>query len=426
MVQKTFQDMLNRLVQERSVGVLENRAVCKALLGDYAKGKFKREIRLFLQCLSAGCHRKLLADSASAETRRVLAQSLQDQYGAEKQIAEETITALAQCLAEPQNEENRRIEALRRRAAEGHSLAQYELGSALYALKRYQEAADWFEKSARQSIAPRERPGTAPVPGQPERSAFMRGGFVRINGGIFTMGSPETEPGRSSDEMPHTVSVKGFFMAKCAVTQQEYTAVMGTNPSAFKGGDLPVEQVSWFDAVSYCNARSALDKLTPAYRIRGDQADWDLSAEGYRLPTEAEWEYACRAGTAEAFHTGGAISFKEANYDGRLSYNGGPKGICRGRTTAVGSFPPNRWGLYDMHGNVGEWCWDWYWAYDPRSRHSAGALWGTNRVIRGGSWKSEGLFLRSAYRDSGLPSQRTDCVGFRIVCTSILCMLNFS
>ena len=120
--------------------------------------------------------------------------------------------------------------------------------------------------------------------------------FVLIKGGSFQMGSPDSEPWRSVDETQHTVTVSDFYMSKYELTQKEYEEITGNNPSNFTGDDLPVENVSWLDAAAYCNALSERDGLTPVYTIDGQNVSWDRSANGYRLPTEAEWEYACRAG----------------------------------------------------------------------------------------------------------------------------------
>jgi formylglycine-generating enzyme required for sulfatase activity len=244
--------------------------------------------------------------------------------------------------------------------------------------------------------------------------------FVRIKGGTFMMGSPIDEPERYDNEVQHQVTVSAFYMGKYEVTQKEYQEVMGTNPSDFKGDNLPVENVSWYDAVEYCNKRSQKEGLTLAYTINKDQTDpnnksedddikWTVTlnknANGYRLPTEAEWEYACRAGTTTPFSTGNNITTDQANYGGVFPYNNNAKGIYREETTPVGSFVPNPWGLYDMHGNVWEWCWDWYGDYSSGSQTDpVGAVTGTFRVLRGGSWIFDGKGLRSAHRSYNFPS----------------------
>jgi formylglycine-generating enzyme required for sulfatase activity len=243
------------------------------------------------------------------------------------------------------------------------------------------------------------------------------GDMVRIQGGTFTMGSPSSERERYDNEGPqHRVTLSSFYMGKYEVTQKEWQALMGTNPSYFKGDNLPVEYVSWYDAVNYCNARSKKEGLTPAYTVSGTNVTWNRKANGYRLPTEAEWEYACRAGTTGPFNTGNNITTSQANYDGNYPYNGNAKGQYRGKTTAVGSFPPNAWGLYDMHGNVWEWCWDWYGSYSSGARTDpTGASSGSYRVYRGGCWCTYGLLLRSAYRSYYNPDDRGSILGFRLV-----------
>jgi formylglycine-generating enzyme required for sulfatase activity len=270
------------------------------------------------------------------------------------------------------------------------------------------------------------RPGVTPAP------APASSGFVRIPGGTFTMGSPASEPGRDDDEVQHRVTVGSFSMGKYEVTQKEWREVMGSNPSDFKGDNLPVENVSWYDAIEYCNRRSQREGLTPAYTIDKTRVDpnnrseyddvkwivtWNKNANGYRLPTEAEWEYACRAGTSTPFSTGNNITTSQANYDGDYPYNGNAEGVYRGETWAVGSGAANAWGLYDMHGNVWEWCWDWYGAYAGAQTDPAGAMSGTYRVQRGGSCISPGEGVRSAVRTGNVPVTR-GVLGFRLVCNA--------
>lgn len=251
--------------------------------------------------------------------------------------------------------------------------------------------------------------------------------FVLIHGGAFDMGSPDDEPWRSDDETQHTVTVSDFYMSAYEVTQQEYASVMGENPSNFSGDTLPVENISWLDAVAYCNARSEQEGLTPVYTIDGDSVSWDRSANGYRLPTEAEWEYACRAGTITPFNTETSISAEESNYWGDYPYmiednyfNQGNletrPGVYRQTTVEVSSFAPNAWGLYNMHGNVGEWVWDYYGAYTTEAQTDpTGPETGTRRVYRGGGWNDFAKNLRSAYR-AALPQENSNYnIGLRLV-----------
>jgi formylglycine-generating enzyme required for sulfatase activity len=240
--------------------------------------------------------------------------------------------------------------------------------------------------------------------------------FVRINGGTFTMGSPAGEVNRHDGEVQHRVTVSAFYMGKYEVTQREWTAVMGSNPSHWKGDNLPVENVSWYDAIDYCNRRSQREGLTPAYTRNGDNVTWNRNANGYRLPTEAEWEYACRAGASGPFNTGNNITTSQANYNGNYPYNGNAKGQYRERTWDAGSGAANAWGLYDMHGNLWEWCWDRYGAYASGAQTDpAGAASGSYRVLRGGGWDSSAGRLRSAYRNDSAPSNRGSGAGFRLV-----------
>jgi len=241
--------------------------------------------------------------------------------------------------------------------------------------------------------------------------------FIRINGGTFTMGSPANEPERDKNEGPqHHVTVSSFYMGKYEVTQKEYQEIMETNPSNFRGDNLPVERVSWYDAIEYCNKRSVKEGLTPVYTRDGIHVTWNRNANGYRLPTEAEWEYACRAGTTTPFSTGNNITTSQANYNGNFPYNSNAKGEYWRKTTLVGSFEPNAWGLYDMHGNVFEWCWDRYgnYASEPQT-DPVGEAAGDYRVRRGGSWYNDASCMRSAYRDYSIPLSRNYFIGFRLV-----------
>jgi uncharacterized repeat protein (TIGR02543 family) len=248
--------------------------------------------------------------------------------------------------------------------------------------------------------------------------------MIAVPGGAFTMGSPESEVDRNSNEGPqHQVTVSSFYMGKHEVTQKEYYDTMGSWPDTAPsdtlglGDSYPMYNVTWYDAIEYCNRRSGDEGLTPAYTVSGETVTWDKSASGYRLPTEAEWEYACRAGTTTTFSTGDTITTDQVNFDGTFQYNMNPAGVNRGKTTEAGSFAPNDWGLYDMHGNVYEWCWDWYASsYDSGPLTDPdGAVSSNYRVRRGGSWINTGRYLRSAYRSYIYYSDRSNLVGFRLV-----------
>jgi len=195
--------------------------------------------------------------------------------------------------------------------------------------------------------------------------------FALISGGTFQMGSPDSEPERSSDETRHSVTVGSFYMAKTEVSQQEYRAVMGNNPSETKGDNLPVTNITWYDAVQYCNRLSEAEGLTPCYTISGTTVTWDKSANGYRLPTEAEWEYAARANTTTPFSFGDYVHNSDANCYNAYGYNNDASGNWVNgsdsylrKTVAVDQYAANGYGLYNMHGNAAEWVWDWYDEYD--------------------------------------------------------------
>lgn len=261
----------------------------------------------------------------------------------------------------------------------------------------------------------------------PEDAVAIPDNFVLIEGGTFEMGSPGTEAWRSEDETQHTVTVSDFYISPYEVTQREYQAVMGSNPSHFSGDNLPVENISWLDAVAFCNALSEQEGRTPVYTVDGTTVSWDQSADGYRLPTEAEWEYACRAGTTTPFNTETSISAEESNYWGHYPYMIEDNyfhqedletrpGQYRQTTVEVSSFSPNAYGLYNMHGNVGEWVWDYYGAYSTEAQTDpTGPESGTRRVYRGGGWNDFAKNLRSAYR-AALPQENSNYnIGLRLV-----------
>jgi formylglycine-generating enzyme required for sulfatase activity len=228
--------------------------------------------------------------------------------------------------------------------------------------------------------------------------------MVSIPGGNFQMGSPTTEKGHENDESPqHQVNVPAFFMGRYAVTQAQYEKMMGKNPSEFKGVKRPVENVSWNDAQAFCKKLS------------------EKTGRTYRLPSEAEWEYACRAGTTTPFHFGETITSKLANYDGTGIYQFEPKGEYRKQTVDVDSFLPNAFGLFNMHGNVWEWCEDIY-HENYEDAPTNGSAWnvggkGNVRLLRGGSSVNSPRYCRSASRLSRDAGLRYNDYGFRVVCT---------
>jgi eukaryotic-like serine/threonine-protein kinase len=232
--------------------------------------------------------------------------------------------------------------------------------------------------------------------------------MVAIPAGEFVMGSPSDELERGDSEGPqHTVTVPAFFMGRFAVTQAQYQRLMGENPSYFteNGASRPVERVSWRDATAFC------EKLS------------QQAGRAYRLPSEAEWEYACRAGTTTPFYFGPTITTNLANYDGNYTYGNGAKGVYREQTTEVGSFPPNAFGLYDMHGNVSEWCAD-HMHKNYEGAPTNGTAWLSDDeaafwLLRGGSWINLPRFCRSAFRISNLPLLRSNRVGFRVVVSDV-------
>jgi len=247
--------------------------------------------------------------------------------------------------------------------------------------------------------------------------------MIAIAAGTFMMGSPEDELKRNSSEAPqHEVNVAAFFLGKYPITQAQWRAVaalpqinrqLEPDPSTFKGDKLPIEQVSWHDAVEFCDRLSS------------------HTGRDYRLPTEAEWEYACRAGTTTPFHFGETITTDLANYDGTDdpdgkwsgTYGQGPKGECRKETTPVDHFAiANAFGVCDMHGNVWEWCQD-HWHDSYEGAPTDGSAWLSEnendyRVIRGGSWLTNPRNCRSACRYYNTPDNRDLNLGFRVVCSA--------
>jgi formylglycine-generating enzyme required for sulfatase activity len=271
----------------------------------------------------------------------------------------------------------------------------------------------FFRRISGQEIAPwKGEIATLPVAPELDLGGGVKMKLVRAEPGKFQMGSPPDEATRRADEARHEVEItRPYCLGVYTVTQAQYRQVMGMRPSYFsaKGDgrdkvsgldtdDFPVESVSWDEAMDFCRIVS----LLPAVRDKGWVVD---------LPTEAEWEYACRAGTQTAFHYGDSVSSRQANFNGENPYGGADKGPNLQRTTRVGSYEANAWGLYDMHGNVLQWCKDWY-DKDYRNQDKKDT---PQRVGRGGAWLFGAPGCRAAARQSVDPATRASGIGFRVV-----------
>ncbi len=264
------------------------------------------------------------------------------------------------------------------------------------------------------------KPGTSPLPGEnfkidyggvlPENTAIQ---MIWVEPGAFIMGSPLNEFQRDTDEFQHQVTLtEGFWLGETEVTQKQWEALMGENPSTFNeiGDAAPVEKVSWEDAMNFCEILSQQEQ--DAGRLPDEYE--------YSLPLESQWEYACRAKTTTVFYFGDSLNSTQANFHGEFPYGGAPAGPWIGQTVEVRSYDPNAWGFYDMHGNVREWCYDWYGDYstepvtDPTGPDS-----GSLKISRGGSWNYVARNCRSAMRDWDNPTFKDSVVGFRLALRKI-------
>jgi sulfatase modifying factor 1 len=269
--------------------------------------------------------------------------------------------------------------------------------------EKYLPAAGWFFILALLGCE-REAPKTKPTPTNAATAtvATAETQMVRMPAGTFTMGDRN-----EVDAPPHSVAVSAFLMDKCPVTQRQYERLMGDNPSRWKGDNNPVEQVRWSDAVRFCNKRSEAEGLQPCY----DLTKWscNFQANGYRLPTEAEWEYACRAGTTTAYFFG--------DDDAKLGDYAWFDKNAGGRTRPVAQKLPNPWGLLDICGNVWEWCNDFYqvdYYKESPQADPKGPDHGQTKVVRGGAWRFSSENCRSGYRYNENPGYADVCFGYDI------------
>lgn len=244
--------------------------------------------------------------------------------------------------------------------------------------------------------------GTKPIGPRWTNSIGMQ--FAWVSPGLFVMGSPPDEADRLDDEMQHPVTItQGFYLGVQPVTQGQWQAILGKNPSRFQGVDRPVECVSWEDCQQFCQALRQADGLLTGL------------PSPYRLPTEAEWEYACRGGTSSPYFFGSKLDLSQAKFHTPFNLSGGVQNQPRQETTPVGQFPGNTWGLEDLHGNVYEWCGDYYGALGVEAvQDPMGPSAGNTRILRGGSWHSLPSRCRSSCRGWGAPAYRGSDVGFRV------------
>ena len=319
-------------------------------------------------------------------------------------------------------------------AEQGNEEAQLALGNIYYTgtgvKQDYQKARKWYEKAAEQGNT--DAQNTLDFMNEEEKntkdkdieqavqetkdrviiekteSKELEKDFVFVDGGTFNMGSFNG----NIDERPvHKVTLNSFYMCNHEVTQEEWETVMGNNPSYFKGESRPVETVSWIDVINYCNNRSLLEGRNPCYSFDNEIYVCDFTANGYRLPTEAEWEYAAKGGQKSQDKS----LTKNNNLNNFAWYNNNSEGF----THKVMQKQSNELGLYDMSGNVYEWCWDWYDNYDYKDQENpTGANTGKSRVVRGGSWNYSEEYCYTNIRDYETPNLKYNYIGFRVVCSN--------
>ncbi|MCL2720586.1 MAG: formylglycine-generating enzyme family protein [Treponema sp.] len=414
-MQKTFISLLTEFVEDNGGKILENPDRFKSLFLDFTQNQYKAEIQIFCQFLASPQAQEIKqSDDVDELFLKGVADRFNKTYLIEKNICEQITFAYAQFLglvgkkgfeAGLKGETAKAKEKKVKQPAEDKHALKFSKKNkkiiliAVAIIAVISLSIFGINKS---------------IETQQQRVAA---GLVFIQGGTFMMGSPVNESGHNSYEIQRQVTISSFNMGRFPVTQREYHEVMGVNLSYFIGDDLPVETVTWFDAIEYCIRRSQREGLTPAYTmtdrvpatgnpITSATVTWNRNANGYRLPTEAEWEYACRAGTTTAYNTGVNINDSRGWFQGNSN----------NRTHPVGQRRANAWGLFDMHGNVLEWCWDLFGDYNfLNTTDPIGASAGANRrTLRGGSWNNVKYQARSAARFDWIPNDGRYDIGFRV------------
>jgi len=388
---KDFIDILQKLIAEQGKEALLDESKCKALLADYTKGEFKKESRFLLQVLKIGVQREINTTKELAICKKQQVRLLLEEYFIVLELAIDVVDTLALVLR--------------------GDTTKTEIKSVDTKTKQTSVITGTHETS---------------IKNKKNDFVISSSGYemVFVPGGSFQMGDT-TGGGEDSERPVHTVTLSAFSIGKYEVTQSLYQSVTWNNPSNIKSGNLPVHNVYWYEALDFCNKLSEKDGLIPYYIInktvdsdpnnqsRYDRLKWlitqNVSANGYRLPTEAEWEYAAKGGNGSP----GNYKYAGSNDVNEVAWyedNSGSK------THVVGTKKPNSLNIYDMSGNVLEWCWDWYGSYSSSAQTDPqGASSGSGRVCRGGYWLDSAEYVRSAERTYYIPSNRDARIGFRIV-----------
>jgi len=364
--------IIKKLIQENGREVLLTSARCKALLADYTGGMYKKESRQLIAAIDARVPNVIENTSDLNICRKQQITILNNEFSLTEEAANDVVNLLILILKD-------------------------EKINCKYCTSCGKELSDeWI-------LCP--FCGTSiSVKNKNSNNLSNSKNMVKIKSGNFMMGSPDGEYEHNSNERQHNVVISSYYISIYPVTQIEYEELIKESPSYFKGDNLPVENVNWYDAIEYCNIKSKKEGFTPVYTIEGSEVWLDQFANGYRLPTEAEWEYACRADTKTPYNTG--VTIKDIT--GWYNLNSGDT------TRPVGLKPANEWGLFDMHGNVWEWCWDLYGVYKCVDDQKKKNVSSTHRVLRGGSWNNNAACLRSASRGSAHATQRFQNIGFRL------------